>query len=95
MSPDVFESCSMFLPWMELTFNTTLLALESQSVIWTRMSQIALGRGTPAESLLMVTEKVAAFSEAMVTLAAGGSAHKVVKGYRRHVRANARRLERS
>ncbi|MBM6593230.1 hypothetical protein [Microvirga pudoricolor] len=80
------------LPWMQLTFNTTLLMMESQSVIWTRLSQIALGRGTPAESMLMVTEKMAAFSEAMLTLAAGGSPQKVVRGYRRHVRANVRRL---
>jgi hypothetical protein len=85
----------MFLPWMNLTLSTTLLALESQNVIWTRLTQIALGQGTPAESMLMVTEKMAAFSEAMVTIAAGGSPHKVVKGYRHHVRANARRLRRS
>jgi hypothetical protein len=85
----------MFLPWMNLTLTTTLLALESQGVIWTRLTQIALGQGTPAESMLMVTEKMAAFSEAMVTIAAGGSPDKVVKGYRRHVRANARRLRRA
>jgi hypothetical protein len=42
----------------------------------------------------MVTEKAAAFVEAAVTLAAGGSAQKIVRRYRRHVRANARRLRR-
>jgi hypothetical protein len=42
----------------------------------------------------MVTEKVTAFAEAAATLATGGSAHKVVRGYRRKVRANVKRLKR-
>jgi hypothetical protein len=84
---------AMLVAWMKLTADATLLALESQSVIWTRMSQLALGRGTPAENLLMVTEKVSAFAEAAALVAAGGSAHAVVKGYRKKVRANAKRLK--
>lgn len=84
----------MFLPWMKLATDTTMLAVEAQMVIWTRLSQAAMGRGSPAENLLMVTEKVAAFAEATATLASGGSAHKVVNGYRRKVRANAKRLKR-
>jgi hypothetical protein len=84
----------MLLPWMKLTTDTTMLALEAQMVIWTRLSQAAMGRGTAAENLLMVTEKMTAFAEAAATIAAGGSAHKVVKGYRRKVQANARRLGR-
>jgi hypothetical protein len=51
-----------------------------------------LGRGSPAENLLMVTEKVNAFAEAAATIAAGGTAHHVIKGYRKKVRANVRRL---
>jgi hypothetical protein len=51
-----------------------------------------LGRGSPAENLLMVTDKVNAFAEAAATIAPGGTAHHVVKGYRRKVRANVRRL---
>ena len=47
----------------------------------------------PTEAMLMVTEKVSAFGEAAVTIAMGGSAHKVVRGYRRHVKANVRRLK--
>jgi len=82
----------MFVPWFQLSYSASLLAMESQAVIWTRLTQIALGQGTPAESMLMVTEKVAAFSEAMLTLASGGSAHTVVKDYRRHVKANVKRL---
>lgn len=84
----------MLVPWMKLAMEANRLAVESQTVIWIRLSQIALGRGTPAESMLMVTEKLAAFAEASATIAAGGSAHKVVKGYRKHVRANVRRLKR-
>jgi hypothetical protein len=35
-----------------------------------------------------------AFVEAAVTMATGGSAHTVVSGYRKHVRANVKRLQR-
>jgi hypothetical protein len=83
----------MVLPWMKLMTDTTMLAVESQTVIWARMSQIMRGQGTAAENLLMVTEKMAAFAEASAVIAAGGSAHKVVNGYRRKVRANAKRLK--
>jgi hypothetical protein len=84
----------MLLPWMKLATDATMLALESQTVIWTRLSQAAMGQGTAAENLLMVTEKMTAFAEAATTIATGGSAHKVVKDYRRKVRANAKRLRR-
>ncbi len=47
---------------------------------------------SPAENLLMVTEKVNAFTEAAATIVAGGTAHHVVKGYRKKVRANVRHL---
>ena len=52
------------------------------------------GRGSIAENQLMVTEKMLAFTEAAATVATGGSAHKVVKGYRKKVRANTKRLKR-
>jgi len=84
----------MLLPWMRLATDTTMLAVESQLVIWTRLSQAAMGQGSASENLLMMTEKVTAFAEAAATLATGGSAHKVVRGYRRKVRANVRRLKR-
>ena len=50
-----------------------------------------IGRGTAVETQLMVTEKMLAL-EAAGTVAMGGSAHKVVRGYRKRVRANVRRL---
>jgi hypothetical protein len=77
---------------MKLTIDTTLLGLEAQSVIGLRMAQIAMGQSTPAEAQLMMSEKMLAFMEATMTVAAGGSAHKVVNGYRRRVQANAERL---
>ena len=55
------------------------------------VSGYAMGRGTAAETQLMVTEKMLAL-EAAGTVAMGGSAHKVVRGYRKRVRANVRRL---
>ena len=85
----------MLAPWIKLTIDTTLLGLEAQSVIGMRLSQIAMGKGSPAEAQLMVTEKMLAFVDAATTVAAGGSAHKVVDDYRRHVQANAKRLKRA
>jgi hypothetical protein len=83
----------MLEPWIKLTIDTTLLGLEAQSVISLRLAQIAMGRGSPAEAHLMMTEKMLAFMDAATTVAAGGSAHAVVKDYRRRVQANARRLQ--
>ncbi len=85
----------MFAPWLKLAMDTTLLGMEAQAVIGIRLSQIALGRGTPAETQLMVTEKMLAFMEAATTVATGGSAHNVIRGYRNHVKANVRRLNRA
>ena len=82
----------MIAPRAKLTLDTALLAMEAQTVIGMRLSQIAVGRGTAAETQLMVTEKMLALVEAAGTVAMGGSAHKVVRGYRKRVRANVRRL---
>jgi hypothetical protein len=53
--------------------------------------------GTAAQTDVhrIVTEKASALIEATATIASGGSAHKVIAGYRKHVRANSRRLLRS
>jgi hypothetical protein len=42
----------------------------------------------------MVTEKMLAMLEAASTMAAGGTAQTVVRGYRKRVSANVRRLKR-
>ncbi len=84
----------MLVPWFRLASDATLLAMEAQTVIGLRLGQIAMGRGSLAENQLMVTEKMLAFAEAAATVATGGSAHKVVKSYRKKVQANTKRLKR-
>ena len=79
----------MFRSW----YNLTMLAAESQRVIWLRSMKLA-GGGTKAqrEARLMMTEKMAAAGHEGLRLFMGASADSVVKGYRRRVKANARRL---
>jgi hypothetical protein len=82
----------MLLSLWKLSLEATMLAFESQAVVAMRLTSATLGRGSHAENTRMVTEKAAAFVEATTTLGGGGSTHKVIRGYRKHVRANARRL---
>ena len=87
---------AMFRNWMRLTNDAVLLGFETQHVIGLRL--VKLSRGGPAaesEALRMVTEKTTALAEAGMTLARGGSAGKVIRRYRTHVRANKRRLLKS
>jgi hypothetical protein len=85
----------MFGAWWKLGLDATLLAMESQQVIGLRMAKLAAGgRAAEAEAHRMVSEKIAAANEAALLMAMGGSTAKVVAGYRRKVRANARRLAR-
>jgi hypothetical protein len=79
--------------WMRLTHDAVMLGLEAQRVIGLRL--IKLSGGGPAaqaEALRMVSEKTAALAEAGLTLARGGSAGRVIRRYRTHVRSNKRRL---
>ena len=85
----------MFGPWLKLASDTALLAMEAQIVIGLRVGQIAMGRGALAENQLMVTEKMFALAEAAGTVAMGGSAHTIVKSYRKRVAANTERLRRA
>ena len=82
----------MYAPWLRLATDTTMLAFEANAVIGLRLTKFALGKGTSSETHRMVAEKAVAFIEAAGTLLTGGSAHKVVSGYRKHVRENVRRL---
>ena len=81
-----------------LTMGTevAMLGVEAQMVIGQRMALFMLG-GPKArkEARLMVTEKVLAAGQAAATLAAGGTPRTVVRGYRRRVQANQRRLGKS
>jgi hypothetical protein len=76
--------------------NIWLLGYDVQRVIALRAMRIAAG-GAAARSEItrMVTEKVSAAAEAMAILTTTGSGRRVVRHYRKHVRANARRLSRS
>jgi hypothetical protein len=86
----------MFAYWIKLSLDSTMLAVEAQTVIGLRLMMLgAAGTAAPTEVHRMVTEKASAFIDATATLARGGSAHKVIAGYRKHVRANSRRLRRS
>jgi hypothetical protein len=74
-------------------FNILMLAAESQRVIWLRMMKVS--RGGPAaerETKQMVSEKVVAATVAAGRVMTGSTPTAIVKGYRREVRANARRL---
>jgi hypothetical protein len=83
------KSIGQLYPW----YGLAMLALESQQVIGLRM--IKMAKGGPAacvEANLMLLEKIAAATQAGGQLMMGGSTSKVIAGYRRKVRANARRL---
>jgi hypothetical protein len=86
----------MLAYWMKLSLDSTMLAVEAQSVVGLRLMMLGAG-GTAAQTEVhrMLTEKASALIEATATLASGGSAHKVIAGYRKHVRANSRRLRRA
>jgi hypothetical protein len=83
----------MIKTWLNLALSSALLCHEAQQVVGLRILKLARG-GTVGqrEAQLMVTEKGFAYAEAFGTLATGGSAEKVVRGYRKLVRANKRRL---
>lgn len=79
----------MFGSW----YNLTMLVAESQRMIWLRSMKLAAGGArAEREARLMMAEKMAAGSQEWLRLFMGASADSVVKGYRRRVKANARRL---
>lgn len=85
----------MFFSWMTYSFDTAMLGFDSQRVIGMRMARLGGGGpGASVEAALMLNEKIAAAMEAAMTLATGGSPHKVLRGYRGKVKANIRRLSR-
>jgi hypothetical protein len=85
----------MFDSLFRLGLDAAMLGLEAQSVVGLRLLRLAGGGAVAqAEAQRMVAEKGAAFLEAATTLATGGSAEKVIRRYRTHVRNNQRRLTR-
>lgn len=80
---------------LKLWFDMTMLAAESQRVVWLRM--IKLSRGGPAaarETDRMISEKVTAAAFATGSAMRGASTNAIVNDYRKKVRANGRRLSR-
>ncbi len=79
--------------WIRLARNTAMLSLESHAVIALRLARLARGgRAARREADLMISEKIKAMTEASARLALGASPNEIVRGYRKKVRANRRRL---
>lgn len=86
----------MFGAWWKLGMDATMLAIESQQVIGMRLMMLSAGgSAAQVEAQRMVNEKIMAAGETALLLASGGSTARVVAGYRRKVRANARRLSKA
>ena len=83
----------LFKNWMKITGDAAMLGIETQRVMQLRMMKLSAGGPeAQSEALRMVTEKTTALTEAMMTLARGGSAQRVIRRYRTHVKSNQRRL---
>jgi hypothetical protein len=80
---------------LKFWLNMTMLAAESQRVIWLRMMKLSAGGPAAArETEKMVAEKVMAAAVAGGQAMTGRTPTAIVKGYRKKVRANKRRLSR-
>ena len=76
-------------------WNVGMLAAEAQHVMWLRCMRLAAGGSTAqAEAQRMLSEKVAFAAPVAAGIVMGESSEKVVKRYRKAVRANRRRLSR-
>jgi len=92
----------MFSSWITLTFSAARLGWEAQNVVALRLLRLAAGRIGPTEAGLMITEKIAAATEARAVATTfaleGGNGHaaakKIINVYTKRVRANKRRLAR-
>jgi hypothetical protein len=83
----------MVISWMNYSYQAAMMGWDCHRVIGMRLARISAGGPTAgSEAMLMVNEKVAAVVLAGITLASGGSHDKVLRNYRRVVKANIRRL---
>jgi hypothetical protein len=91
----------MLNPWLALSFQAARLGWEAQTVLALRFMRLAGGGAAGhSEARRMVAEKVAALTEAHTAATAvaitGGNApavaRKVMRVYKKRVRANRRRL---
>jgi hypothetical protein len=83
----------LFTNWMKIAGDAAMLGIETMHL--RMMKLFAGGPKAQSEALRMVTEKTTALAEATMTLARGGSAQRVMRRYRTHVRTNQRRLSKS
>ena len=92
----------MFNSWFALTFQAAQLGWEAQNVVALRFVRLAAGGAAGAkEAQLMVTDKLAALTEAQLaavaTVLTGDSlkiADNILRVFRKRVRANKQRLSR-
>ena len=94
----------MWNTWFSLSLQGARLAWEAQSVVALRLLRIAgeSAHGRRSETHRMVTEKIAALTEAQTAAAIaavrGGGSHRVAKKvlgvYKKRVRRNTKRLAR-
>lgn len=90
----------MFNAWLALTFQTAQLGLDAQRVVALRLMRLSGGGAAGAtEARLMVADKMAALSEAQFAAAAAvltGDSHKlankVLRVFKKRLRANRNRL---
>jgi hypothetical protein len=92
----------MWNAWCSLSLQTARIAWEAQRVVALRCMQIAVesAQGRQTEARRMVTEKVAALTEAQVAVATaainGGSSQRIARNvlgvYKKRVHRNKRRL---
>ena len=75
-----------------LIFSLMTLMADAARVIEIRFQMMALGKSTPAEMLLMVSEKMDAMEEAKAIIARGGDPSLVIENYQKIVAANVARL---
>ena len=77
---------------MLMLFPMLALMTDAARVIEIRLRMIALGKSTPNEMVLMVTEKLNAIEEAKTIMMLGGSASHVIDNYQKIIAANVARL---
>jgi hypothetical protein len=73
-------------------FPIMTLMMDAARVIEIRLRMMALGKSTPNEMVLMVTEKINAMEDAKAIMMRGGSPSLVIDNYQKIVAANVARL---
>lgn len=77
----------------KMLIEISMLAFEAQQAMWLRGAKLAIGgAAADREAERMVAEKVAAANQSAAKMMTGTTPIGVVRGYRRKVRANVRRL---